>query len=305
MLVSRYHFFLLKLIFYWRIVALQCCVGFYCTARWISHTYTYVPSLWDFFPFHQRAWPGVPCARTVYSQSLPMLCMAAIGCMCSGLPVLHASLMLLLRFVHHHWISHIQRVSFLCSPACSSSRLAAFIFWASAVCPRDAATEKTKGHHTQKHKLPPSPFDLKIRNKTSIIFCTAQDFAQLGCFMQMCASVVTGSLEHFTTSKRSPVPFSDLSYFPIPQPSQPLSLLPVCMDLSVLDVPYPWNHTAWASASDFSPLAVVSRFTHTVACVSVPFLPGTESCSIMGVDDFPFIRSPLLMDVWVASTFRL
>ena len=147
------------------------------------------------------------------------------------------------------------------------------------MCPRDAATEKTKGHHTQKHKLPPSPFDLKIRNKTSIIFCTAQDFAQLGCFMQMCASVVTGSLEHFTTSKRSPVPFSDLSYFPIPQPSQPLSLLPVCMDLSVLDVPYPWNHTAWASASDFSPLAVVSRFTHTGACVSVPFLPGTESNS--------------------------
>lgn len=159
--------------------------------------------------------------------------------------------------------------------------------------------------HTQKHKLPPSPLALKIRNKTSIIFCTAQDFAQLGCFMQMCASVVTGSLEHFTTSKRNPVPFSDLSYFPIPQPSQPLNLLPVCRDLSVLDIPYPWNHTAWASASDFSPSAVVSRFTHTVACVSVPFLPGTESCSIVGVDDFPFIHSPLLMDVWVASTFRL
>lgn len=50
MLVSRYYFFPLKLTFYWRTVALQCCVGFHCAARWISHTCTYVPCLWDFLP---------------------------------------------------------------------------------------------------------------------------------------------------------------------------------------------------------------------------------------------------------------
>ena len=34
--------------FYWRIVALPRCVSFYCTAKWISYTCTYIPSFFNF-----------------------------------------------------------------------------------------------------------------------------------------------------------------------------------------------------------------------------------------------------------------
>ena len=38
------------LTFYWSIVTLQCYVSFYCIARWISYTETYIPSCLDFLP---------------------------------------------------------------------------------------------------------------------------------------------------------------------------------------------------------------------------------------------------------------
>ena len=36
--------------FNWNIVALQCHVSFFCTAKWISHKYTYILSCLDFLP---------------------------------------------------------------------------------------------------------------------------------------------------------------------------------------------------------------------------------------------------------------
>ena len=50
--------------FYWSIVALQCWVSFYCTAKWISLAYTYASSLLTFFPFRSppRALSRVSCA---------------------------------------------------------------------------------------------------------------------------------------------------------------------------------------------------------------------------------------------------
>ena len=38
------------LIFYWRTVALQCCVSFCYTAKWNSSMFTYIPSFLDFLP---------------------------------------------------------------------------------------------------------------------------------------------------------------------------------------------------------------------------------------------------------------
>ena len=47
---GRVSYYLFKFIFNWSIIALQYCVGFSHTTTWISHKYTYVPSLLNLIP---------------------------------------------------------------------------------------------------------------------------------------------------------------------------------------------------------------------------------------------------------------
>lgn len=62
---------------YWGIVAFQCCVSGYCTAKWVCHMYTH-PSLGIFFPLgHHRALSRPPC-RLHWLTERSVLCGQAL-----------------------------------------------------------------------------------------------------------------------------------------------------------------------------------------------------------------------------------
>ena len=67
-LVSHF-FFSFKINFHWSTVALQCCVGFYSRAQWLSCICTYISSCLDFFPIQATALIALSRAPSLLSVS--------------------------------------------------------------------------------------------------------------------------------------------------------------------------------------------------------------------------------------------
>ena len=79
--------FLDDYIFYWSIVALYCHVSFFCTAKWVSYTYTYAPYFLDFLPILLTTDHWVEFSVLYSRFSLAIYFVHSINSVCRSIPI--------------------------------------------------------------------------------------------------------------------------------------------------------------------------------------------------------------------------
>ena len=72
---------------YWRIVDLQCSVSYCCKAKWISHMYTYIPSLLDFLTSQGTKELKVAFPLLYSKVSLVIYFIHSINSVCVSIPL--------------------------------------------------------------------------------------------------------------------------------------------------------------------------------------------------------------------------
>ena len=106
--------------------------------------------------------------------------------------------------------------------------------------------------------------------KNSFLKCNSHSilFTNLNCTIQL---FYIQFCNIFITPKRSPMPISSHSPFPLSRPWQPLTYF-AFIDLPFLDISYKLSNKHMLFCNWLLSLSMFSRFIHIVACVSISFL---------------------------------